>query len=246
MNQEKNFTLGVLLTLLGSFLYACYSAGIKLIGENGATSSEMIFFTYLIGWIYLLPFAFKKGLNHLKTERIGMHLLRGIFGVVFVFALIYSLQFIPLVDAVMLNNTAPLFMPLIVYFWLGVPQDRKIWYCIVPGIVGIAFILKPDQGLFSIGAIVALLSGIFMAFSWASIRKLTMTEPAYRVNFYYFFFATLISAVPYLTNFSPLSWIMLFELLGCGVLFLITALLITFASAHISMVLIPLMNEKSA
>ncbi|MBX7067211.1 MAG: DMT family transporter [Parachlamydiales bacterium] len=241
MEHRRKLALGVSAALLSAFLYACYSAWVKIIAEKGTSFYETVFSAFFIGWLILIPYALKKGVKNLKTDRIGMHVLRACFGLGFMYALVISLQFIPLVDAVMLNNTAPLFMPFITRYWLGCSFNKKIWVALILGLIGVSLILKPDKGVFNSASLLALFSGLLMAFSWSSVRKLSMNEPVYRIVFYYFFFASLITLIPLLIAHPEISYSKVLGLIISGIFFMSTTTLMTYASTQISIVAVSIL-----
>lgn len=241
MEHSRKMLAGISVTLLSAFLYACYSAWVKIIASKGTSSFETVFAAFFVGWILLIPYALKKGVHQLKTDRIGMHVLRAFFGLGFMYALVVSLEFIPLVDAVMLNNTAPLFMPFIAHYWLGCRFNKKILVALVLGLIGVALILKPDKGVFNSASLLALFSGLLMAFSWSSVRKLSVNEPVYRIVFYYFFFASVITFIPLIIAHPAISWEKAFGLFIVGVLFMSTTILMTYATTLISVVAVSIL-----
>ncbi len=193
--MKKEF-LGICMTLVASLFYALYGLFVKGEREAGVSFFQLTFCTFLVSWVLVLPFVLKKGIKSLKTAHFKVHLLRALFGWGFILAFVMALKFIPLVDGIMLNNTAALFVPFIAYFWLKDPLNHKIWIAALFGLVGIAFILKPGTGIFNPAMMIGLLSGVLMAFAWASIRKLSKTEPLHRILFYFLTLATLIAALP--------------------------------------------------
>lgn len=241
MEHSRKMIAGVSITLLSAFLYACYSAWVKIIADRGTSSFETVFAAFFVGWLLLIPYALKKGVHHLKTKRIGMHILRAFFGLGFMYALVVSLKFIPLVDAVMLNNTAPLFMPFIAHYWLGCRFNKKILIALALGLFGVALILKPDQGVFNSASLLALFSGVLMAFSWSSVRKLSRNEPVYRIVFYYFLFASIITFIPLLIAHPAISWEKILWLFIAGSLFMSTTILMTYATTLISVVAVSIL-----
>jgi len=82
------------------------------------------------------------------------------------------------------------------------------------------FILRPGDALNWV-ALIGLLGGFLAAFAKVTVRRLSRTEPTYRIVFYFAFIATLVSAVPLLWNWqTPSSQsLLLLILMGiCGTL----------------------------
>jgi len=113
----------------------------------------------------------------------------------------YAIAHLRLADAVLLNYSIPLFMPLVENVWLGEPFPRRLWWPIGLGFLGIVLILKPGIGVFRPAALVAVASALFASVAQVGIRRLTRTEPIARIVFYFAALATLISAAP-----LPLAW----------------------------------------
>ncbi|MFB6259434.1 MAG: EamA family transporter, partial [Thiohalorhabdaceae bacterium] len=67
-------------------------------------------------------------------------------GVAAMYCFFFALGHLELATAVLLNYSAPLFIPFIAAAWLGEPVPRSLRWAIPIGFVGIALILKP--GLF--------------------------------------------------------------------------------------------------
>jgi len=107
-----------------------------------------------------------------------------------------------LADAVLLTYTLPLFVPLVEWLWLGERLSPRLAGPLAVGFVGIVVILRPTPGLFRPVALLALLSAVLAAIGQVGIRRLTATEPAPRIVFYFAAIATAISAVP-----AALAWV---------------------------------------
>ncbi len=91
----------------------------------------------------------------------------------------------PLAEAVLLNFSAPLFMPFIAWVWLREPVPLSVVGALLLGFVGVALILKPGTGLFQGVGLVGLAAGLFAALAMVSIRRLTRSEPPTRIVFYF-------------------------------------------------------------
>jgi drug/metabolite transporter (DMT)-like permease len=239
--KEQKLIKGVLVTLLSGFCYAVYSLMAKWTQQQGVNFYQVSFFTFFISWLGLAPYLLCKQWHHLKTKQLHWLFLRSIFGLSIVYFFVVSLQTIPLVDAVMLNNSAPLFIPFIAYFILKIPINHKLWGAIALGIIGLILILRPDQQLFNKGGIWGLMSGVAMAFSWVTIRKLTYTEPTTRIVFYFLTISTLITAIPLIWTWQPLPSSAWLDLLLVGAAYLITSITFTLAAKWISITLVSML-----
>jgi len=131
-----------------------------------------------------------------------------------------------------LNYTMPLFIPFIAWWWLGEQVAPKLWGAIAIGFLGIVLILKPGLALFSPVSLVGLAAGMLGATAMVGIRRLTHTEPAFRIVFYFSFLATIVSGVPLLWSWRPPPADLWLPLLAIGVLATLAQVLMTRAYAE--------------
>ena len=72
---------------------------------------------FLVCLLLSLPFTLRRGVGALRTERGGLHLFRGAAGVLGFYLFYAALEHIPMVDAMLLRQSAPLTVPLVVWCW---------------------------------------------------------------------------------------------------------------------------------
>lgn len=208
---------------------ACFAGAGALIKQAGSElpSPMVVFFRNLFGFGFLLPWLFRLRLRGLTTRYFHLHLIRGGAGLSAMYCYFYALAHLHLADAVLLNYSAPLFIPFIAGLWLAEPVPKAVGLAIATGFAGLMLVLKPTPGLFVPAAGIGLLSGILAAIAMVSIRRMSTTEPATRIVFYFCTLATLISAVPLLWLWQTPSVRELALLLGIGVLATSGQLLVT-------------------
>lgn len=162
------------------------------------------FITYLAGTLVLLPFVGYLGIDFLKSAHYPALLGRAIFGCAASFLYMLSMLYIPIVNATLLFNTAPIFIPLLAMFFLKVHIARNIWFAIVLGFLGIIIIVKPTSDILTKpGNLIGLASGISLAVAYLLIKILSATETKLRIVFYYLCVGALIQ-VPLLLFAGPL------------------------------------------
>jgi drug/metabolite transporter (DMT)-like permease len=109
----------------------------------------------------------------------------------------------PLVDAVLLANSAPLFIPLISRVWLKIPIRAAVAAGLLVGFIGIVLVLRPSKAMLTNpSALVAVAAAVCSAFALVSVNQLSDSEPAARVLFYYFAVSSVVSA-----PFAVWSWV---------------------------------------
>jgi drug/metabolite transporter (DMT)-like permease len=95
----------------------------------------------------------------------------------------YAVTNLAIADAVVLNQTTPIFVALLAPFVLGERVDRWRWLAIGLGIAGILAILRPGFSAVGWGALIGLTAAILFAGTAITNKLLTRTEPASRVVF---------------------------------------------------------------
>ncbi len=177
---------GVIATLLAFLMLASTSVFAKLEMQAGATIEWLVFVQYLTSFLIVMFIAWRRKFADAKTEKLRFHLVRGIAGILAFLFFIIAISKIPLVNASLLNNTAPLFIPIISMIWMGTAVGKNIWLAILLGFAGVVFILDPVAGEFlKPGDIIGLSSGILLAIAYVALGQLTKTENFVTILFYY-------------------------------------------------------------
>ncbi len=195
--MASNIQQGALFAIAGGACFATMGALIKSASPD--LSTEMVvFLRNLFGLLTLLPWLLKVRLPSLKTTRFRGHMLRAVFGLTAMYCFFYAIHHMPLANAVLLNYSAPVFAPVIAYYWLK--EDFSIWTYPAVGIgfIGIMFILHPTVAFLTTATLVGMISGIFAACAMISIRRMANTEPATRIVFFFTLFSVIFSSVPLL------------------------------------------------
>lgn len=229
--HPHNLPRGAAYMLAAGLLFAVTAALIKLVSAD-LPNEMVVFFRNLIGLAALAPWLVRRGPRYFATRHLSAHLVRALAGLAAMYCYFYAIAHLPLAEAVLLNYSAPLFIPLAALLWVGEPFSHRLWWPIGIGFAGIALILKPGLTLFTPVALLGLAAGIFSALAMAGIRRLAHTEPAARIVFYFSLTATVVSALPLAWRWqTPVAgrWL---QLLLIGVLSTAAQILLTRAYTH--------------
>jgi drug/metabolite transporter (DMT)-like permease len=178
-----------------------------------------VFFRNLFGLLVLLPWLRTGGVRALATSCPGLHLLRLGTGLCAMYLYFFALSRLPLTEVLLLNFSAPIFIPFVARFWLGEPVPLSVRAAVVMGFMGVICVLRTGLGHASAGTWAALVSAVFVAGTLVTVRRLGRTEPASRVVFYFSLGATVVSAVPMLWSWvcpSSVEWVYLFCAGACA------------------------------
>ena len=115
-----------------------------------------------------------------------------------------------MVDAMLLRQSAPLSVPLVMWIWGREQVPANAWLPLSVGFLGIAIILRPSPEGLSWWHAGGFISAVMLSISMVATRKLAITEPSSRILFYYFLLS-LVCVAPFSVNdfsgLGKLDWV---------------------------------------
>jgi MYXO-CTERM domain-containing protein len=144
----------------------------------------------------LLPAVARRGLSHFRTQHLREHIVRGVVGIAGMYCFFYVIAGLGLAEALLLNYSLPLFIPLVERAWLGEPTPPGIWKPLSLGMLGVVLILKPGLALFQPVALVGVMGALFAATAQVGVRRLTLTESVTKIVLYFSLCSTVLAAGP--------------------------------------------------
>jgi len=202
---------GAAYMVASALLFASMAASVR-VASRELPNAPIVFFRHFIMLAFLLPWLFRQGRGALETDDLRGHLVRGLAGVSAVACYFYAIARLRLADAVLLNQSMPLFIPLVERGWLGARIPSRLWGVLALGFVGLLLILRPGTGVFEPAALIGLASAVLASIAQVGIRRLTRTEPVTRIVFYFGLVASaaaLPPAVWWWKSPSPATWAVL-------------------------------------
>lgn len=178
-------------------------------------TSVPLFFRFGFNILFLLPLLLQEPARLIKVTRVDKMILRSLVGLASLACMFYAIKYMPLANAVLLNNSATLFIPLIVWIMVRTKTSIKILLSIFIGFIGVILVLGPDKKIFDAVSMIGLASGIFGAIALVLTRDMAKSNRPAQIIFYYALTGSLISfafAVFQMKLFSLQTWIFL-----CGV-----------------------------
>ncbi|MCW2688529.1 MAG: protein of unknown function transrane [Mycobacterium sp.] len=234
-HKPENLAIAAVLTTLSFLCVALVSALGKAAGEFTSTA-VVVLFQNLISLVILVPVAIRGGWASLRTEKIGLHILRAATGTACWYALFLAITTMPLTNAILLTFSAPLWMPLIAWAVSRQKASKATWIGAAIGFVGVVLVLQPHHQHFNIGALFALAGALLLAIALMSVRWLGATEPMFRVLFYYFLLSTMMVLPIAVLEWQPIgarAWV---YLIGVGLAQLFSQVFIVLAYRYASAV----------
>ncbi|AMO56987.1 DMT family transporter [Endozoicomonas montiporae] len=224
--MKENTPKGVAYAVATAVIASTAAAATKLVAAD-VPVPLIVLVQYSICLVVMLPWLLRNGVCVLKTSRPAAHAMRGLTGWLCFYVYYLALAHIPLVDATLLRNTGPLFVPLALWLWLKVVIPGKSWVPMILGFFGVLLILRPQFAGINPWHVAGLMSGFFLAFSMVGTRTLSTTEPSSLILFYYFAISFVCSLPIAIANWQPVPLWTLPYLVYVGLSIFITMWLYT-------------------
>jgi drug/metabolite transporter (DMT)-like permease len=222
---------GAMLMVASALLFAAMGEAVKMASAH-LSNAMVVFFRNAFGLLALSPWLVRLGAKGLRTAAWREHLVRGLAGLASMYCYFYAIARLGLSEAILLNYSLPLFMPLIARAWLGEAVPARLWRALGVGFLGIVLILRPGDGVFRPAAFAALAAAVLAALAQVGVRRLTRTDPITRIVFYFALISTVVSGLPVLTVWTTPERRVWPVLMALGVLATLAQLLLTQAYAR--------------
>ena len=201
-------------TTLFAFMIVCIRFAAREVHAFEAT-----FFRNFFGLVFALPLFAKAGTRTLRTNRLRLYIVRCVVGVGAMLTGFWALVHMPLVQAVALSYTTPLFVTIGAALVLGEVVRARRWSAVVVGFAGVLLILRPGVVPLTPAAIAAIVSAGLAASAAISIKFLARTEPAEAIVIYMVMLMTpmsLVAAAPVWVwpSWSTTGWLVLTGFFG--------------------------------
>ena len=124
--MPENLAFGAALSSLSFFCTAVMSALVKATEELTSTAVVLLF-QNLICLLVIIPITLHRGWASLRTDKIGLHILRAATGTAAWYALFVAITLMPLTNAILLTFSAPLWMPVIAWVVFRQRASTATW-----------------------------------------------------------------------------------------------------------------------
>lgn len=170
----------------------------------------------------LLPIVLRGNYRRLVPVRWSLHWLRGVLGVVMLWAFVYSVRELSLADAYSIFLCAPLVVTALSVPLLGERVDSRRWIAIGVGMAGVLVMLRPSAAQWiTLGGVAALAAAICYSLSVISVRILTRTDTTESMVFWVMAMLAVGAGVLALRSWVPVlpehvPWLVGIGLVGAG------------------------------
>jgi len=164
---------------------AVLDAQVKWLAADYAIT-QIAFLRYVVGVVLAVAVAARHGgLRQLRTRRPFGHALRSLLNIATMLTFYAALQRLPLADVIAIAFAAPLFMTVLSVPLLGERVGIRRWSAVIVGFVGVLIMTRPGAGVFDPAALLPLSAALLYAVAMIAIRKLSHSEPAATIVFYF-------------------------------------------------------------
>lgn len=170
-----NARTGILLMLIGMFLFTCNDVLGKYLVSHFAVG-QVVLVRSLAALAILAPIAFQGGIRPvIDVPRPGLHALRSLLMAIEGFSFYAAIAYLPLADTVTYWLAAPIYVAALAALFLGERVDWRGWAAILAGFLGVIIALNPSQASFTGPALIALSGSLCFSVSMVIGRKLRAT-----------------------------------------------------------------------
>jgi len=177
--------LGISCIILAHVFFTTQDMTIKFINGDYALYQVMLIRSIVAMLFTLLIFVpIDGGFKYLRTQRLGLHLLRG-FGIVIANLCFFTaLISMPLAEVKAIFFIAPLLITALSVFLLGEKVGLRSWIAVLVGLLGVMIMLRPGSGFSNPASILPLVAALAYALVQIMTRKIGETENASTMAFY--------------------------------------------------------------
>src|SRR6266496_4037308 len=110
-------------------------------------SFEILFFRSLVSFVLVLAVLPRLGLERLRTQRFGLHVVRNVLHFGGQYAWVYAIAMLPLATVFAIEFTMPVWAAVLAVLILGERLNRGRIVMLALGLTGVLVILKPGFGV---------------------------------------------------------------------------------------------------
>ncbi|MCH9612925.1 MAG: Pseudopaline exporter CntI [Chlamydiia bacterium] len=206
--------------MLSYISIAFLSVIVKMLNQD-VSMATILFAEFSIPLLLLSPWFIQQRKHLAPQQHFFIQMSRAFFSVGALGCSFWALRYLPLAETVLLNNSVPLFLPLIAIVWFKEKISRMEWALIMCGFAGVLLVVHPGSEFFHVSALVALASAICGAMSLMCLKRLLFFKEKFVNLLYFFFFVGTTLIFPFFIHYyEPLTYTQLGMCVILGLLIL--------------------------
>lgn len=188
-------TRGALYLMSAGFFFALMTSAIRPAAAE-LHPFQIVFIRNLLCLVFISPWLFRARVNLLESPQLKLHLLRATLFGSSMMCWFTAITMLPLVDAVSLNFTAPIFVTIMASLILRETVRLRRWTAVAVGFCGMLVIVRPGFQEFNLGHLLVMGDAIIWATAVILVRILSRREPPIVIVAHMFVWVTPLSLVP--------------------------------------------------
>lgn len=207
---------GIAAMIAAAFLFSILNALVKILSARYPVT-EIAFFRNAGALFPIAALVLAHGWRGaVATRHLTGHLCRATLGLGTMLLLFWACALLPLADATALWFSGPLFLTALSWPLLGERVDAARWGAVLVGFLGVLIMIRPSGDLLKAGTVVCLAASVGYGLTMTHVRRLSRTESAITIVFYFTVFSTILTALTLPFAWATPDWLDLGLLLLCG------------------------------
>lgn len=226
--QINNKKKAIIFMILASFFFTTMNMFGKL--SEGMNPYQKTFITNFVATIIVCIIIKRRKVSFIgKLENRKYLLIRGIAGTISICAFYFSLEYLFLSDATMLNQLSPFFTIIFSFLLLKEMLTKKQSVCLLAAFIGCIFIVRPQFNSSILPALMGIFAAATAGLAYTMIRVIGNKEDFFTVILSFSGIAT-ISCFPSLfVDRSGLSTFNILAMIAAGLSFMLGQVFLTLA-----------------
>lgn len=181
--------------MAAGILFVATSAAVRHLSHD-LHFIQIAFLRSAFGIACMLPWLARVGVGAMRTRHTGRYVLRGMTSVSAMFCWFGALAAMPIADATSVSFATPIFVSIGAVIFLREPMRRHRWIGLAVGFAGTVIILRPGFAEINVGALLVLVSAVFIAWSAIIVKIVARHDPPDTIAFYQLVYMLPLSLVP--------------------------------------------------
>ncbi len=207
MSLSKSPARAIAWMLAAVAFFSLMDAGMKMLSASYPTLQVTMLrgaasLPFVLVWVLATA-----GPRSIIPVRWGLHLLRGVLGMVMIGCFVYALRTLPLSTAYTIYFVSPLLVAALSVPLLGEHVGPRRWVAIGIGLVGVLVVLRPGvDGIISLPGLMVLVAALAYAIASVTVSLLTRTDTSQSMVVWFLLIMAVGAGLLAWPQWRPLQW----------------------------------------
>jgi drug/metabolite transporter (DMT)-like permease len=207
MPSTKSPAHAIVWMLAAVAFFSLMDAGMKMLAASYPTLQVTMLrgaasLPFVLVWVLATA-----GPRSIIPVRWGLHLLRGVLGMVMIGCFVYALRTLPLSTAYTIYFVSPLLVAALSVPLLGEHVGPRRWIAIGIGLIGVLVVLRPGvEGIISLPGLMVLVAALAYAIASVTVSLLTRTDTSQSMVVWFLLIMAVGAGLLAWPQWQPLQW----------------------------------------